>query len=192
MSARVIAIGGADARDDQALVEACARGESPALAALFERHARPVGRFISRILVDGSEVEDMVQSTFLQVWRSAARFRGGSSVRVWIFGFAYNIARRQVRGYGRRRALLELWARTPVAPERPLDDLTHDRRMVERVVAALGRLSPEHRVTVVMVDLEGIASVEAAEVLGVRPGTFGRRLYEARRELRDALAKESR
>jgi RNA polymerase sigma-70 factor (ECF subfamily) len=188
VSARVVALGSADRRGDEALLAACAAGEAPALAALFERHARPTARFVSRLLADSSEVDDLLQATFLEVWRSAGRYRGDASVHVWIFGIAYNLARRHMRGAGRRRALLELWSRQPVAHERPLDELTHDKRLVEKVVTALGALGPEHRVAVVMVDLEGVASVDAARALGVNPGTFGRRLYEARRELRDALA----
>lgn len=194
MTARVISIGSArsDVRTDEALVAACASEDRSALGELFDRYSRAVWRFVTRFLGSSSDTDDLVQATFMEVWRAAPRFRGGSTVRVWIFGVAYNLARRHVRTRGRRRAFLEGLALLPVAPERPLDELTGDRMLLRRAVELLADLRPEERVAVMMVDLEGIPSVEAARALGVRPGTFGRRLFDARRRLRDALAEEAR
>lgn len=192
MTARLIPIGRTDPRTDEALVAACVAQDRTALGELFDRYSRAVWRFHARFLGNSGDTDDLVQATFIEVWRAARGFRGGSSVRVWIFGVAYNLARRHVRTRGRRRAFLEGLALLPVAPEPPLDKIADDRRLLRRAIERLHALSPEHRVAVMMVDLEGIPSVEAARALGVRPGTFGRRLFEARRLLRDALAEETR
>ena len=72
---------------DVALLAACAVGDSAALGALFDRHRSAVQRFLAR-LADQRDTDDLVQETFLQVNRSADRFRGRSSVKTWILGIA--------------------------------------------------------------------------------------------------------
>src|SRR5688572_23678162 len=90
---------------DEALVAACAIGDAAALAGLFDRHVEALFRFASRLIAPAppSDVEDLVQNTFLHVWSASPRFRGGSQVRSWIFGIAANVARHFVRGEARRR-----------------------------------------------------------------------------------------
>src|SRR5258708_32534723 len=92
---------------DEALVAACAVGEAAALGALFDRHRTSVYRFLSRVCASHrGDLDDLVQSTFVEVFRSAARFSGCGRVSTWVFGIAANVARHHVRGEARRRALL--------------------------------------------------------------------------------------
>lgn len=178
-------------RDDVELVRACAEGDQLALAELHRRFAAQLWRFLSRLLGDAQEIEDLVQATFIDVWRGAAGFRGESAVKSWIFGIAHNKARRLIRGYGRKRAFLDLLTLLPQSPAPAIDDQTSDRRTLERVAELLGELSPEQRSAFVMVDLEGITTVEAARALSLRPGTLRRRLFDARRRLKKALTEVS-
>lgn len=178
-------------REDVELVRACAQGDQLALAELHRRFAAQLWRFLSRLLGDAQEIEDLVQATFIDVWRGAGAFRGESAVKSWIFGIAHNKARRLIRGYGRRRAFLDLLTFLPQSPAPAIDDQTNDRRILERVAELLGTLSPEQRSAFVMVDLEGITTVEAARVLSLRPGTLRRRLFDARRRLKKALTEAS-
>lgn len=173
---------------DEALIAACAAGDSAALGVLFDRFASAVCRFLTRLIgASYAEIDDLAQATFIEVWRCSPKFRGDSKARVWIFGIANNVARRHVRSRSRRLTALERFGLEPVSPERPLDEATHDRRLIERLAATLPTLTEGQRVAFVMCDLEGVPGVEAARVLGLRPGTLGRRLFEARRVLRKAL-----
>lgn len=175
------------ALSDEALLAACATGDREALGLLYDRHQVIVWRFIGRLLGPGSsEVDDIVQGTFVEVWRSAARFSGRSTVRTWILGIAHNLARKDMRSRGRRRAALDALARHTEPPPSPEGRL-HDRIMLERLQLALQALSPELRATFVLCEVEGVRGVEAAQILGVRPGTVWRRLHDARRRLRRAL-----
>src|SRR5262245_30031965 len=62
---------------DETLLAACATGDSAALGTLFDRHHEAVYRLISRLLQrDPDEIDDLVQTTFLAAWRSAARYHG--------------------------------------------------------------------------------------------------------------------
>lgn len=171
---------------DEALLAACGVGDTAALGALFDRHHEAVYRLISRLLrTDPAEIDDLVQQTFLEAWRSAKKYGGRGAVRSYLFGIAANAVRHHIRGAVRRRnALAEVPA--PLASGAP-DDAAMRAQQVTRLAAALEHLPDDLRVVYVMCDLEEVPGVEAARALGLRAGTLWRRLHEARRALREAI-----
>jgi RNA polymerase sigma-70 factor (ECF subfamily) len=177
---------------DEALLAACAVGDVASLGALFDRHHDALRGFLERLArAFADEIDDLVQTTFVEVWRAARRFRGGAAVRTWIFAIASNLVRRRIRTEGRKRAALAELAAVPSLPppahgERP-DDATIRAQLVQRLAPALARLSHELREVFVLCDVEGIPGVEVARALDLRQGTVWRRLHEARRRLRLAL-----
>jgi RNA polymerase sigma factor (sigma-70 family) len=177
---------------DEALVAACATGDTAALAALFDRHHRLVLRFVSRASSAApSDIEDLAQSTFLEVWRSSARFGARGSARSWMLGIAANLVRHYVRGEIRRRSAMASLAERPERRAARPDDVAARRQLIDRLAAGLCDLPHDLRVAFVLCDLEEVPAVEAARALGVRQGTMWRRLHDARRRLRDILAGRS-
>jgi RNA polymerase sigma-70 factor (ECF subfamily) len=178
----------APAPSDEELLAACARGDRAALGALFDRFAVPLFRFFSRYAgARQADIEDLVQLTFVELERSAGRYRGEASVRAWMFGVAANLGRHHVRGEARRRRMLEGVAHcVPAGDSRP-DASAERRQLLARVEAALADLSHDQRVAIVMCDLEEVPRNEAARVLGVPEGTLRRRLHDARKAVRSAL-----
>ncbi len=173
---------------DEALLAACGVGENAALGALFDRHRSHVRRFIGHLAgSDARDLDDLVQSTFLEVYRSAGRFRGEAAVRSWIFGIANNVVRQHARGEIRRRRTLTALASVPQRTASSPEGSTLRGEQIARLASALEDLSHDLRVAFVMCDVEEIAGTEAARILGVRPGTLWRRLHEARQFLRAAL-----
>jgi RNA polymerase sigma-70 factor (ECF subfamily) len=171
---------------DESLLVACGVGDTAALGALFDRHHAAVYRLISRLLrTEPAEIDDLVQQTFLEVWRSANKFGARGAVRSWVFGIAANAVRHHIRGAVRRRAALG------EVPPPPASSTPHDAALraqqVHRLATALEDLPEDLRVVYVMCDLEEVPGVEAARVLGLRSGTLWRRLHEARRALREAI-----
>jgi RNA polymerase sigma-70 factor (ECF subfamily) len=176
---------------DEALLAACGVGDAAALGALFDRHHEAVYRLASRLLhTDPAEIDDLVQTTFLGAWRSAKSFSGRGSVKSFLFGIAANTVRHHLRTTTRRRRAL---AEMPV-PQHPRlpDEAVVRAQQVHRLAAAVDELPHDLRVAYVLCDLEDMAGVEAARVIGVRAGTLWRRLHEARRLLRDAIEAEPR
>ena len=174
---------------DEALVAACATGDTAALAALFDRHHAVVFRFVARIAsACASDVEDLAQSTFLEMWRSSGRFRQSGSARSWILGIAANLVKHYVRGEVRRRAAMAGLAGQPERGQagRP-DELAAQSQMMARLAAALDALPHDLRVAFVLCDVEEVPGVEAARALGVRQGTMWRRLHDARKRLRHMM-----
>ncbi len=176
---------------DAALLAGCASGDIAALGAIYDRFHMDVWRFCSRLLSPSSpELDDLVQSTFLEVWRSASNFKGRSSVKSWVFGIANNLARHHIRKESRRRSAMALLAEAP-KPTGDTGKVAEDRLMLDRLNVALRKLPHDQRVAFVMCELEELKGVEAAKALGVRPGTLWRRLHEARKALKKALEEEA-
>jgi RNA polymerase sigma-70 factor (ECF subfamily) len=177
---------------DEALLAACGVGETAALAALFDRYRSHVRRFISRLAgSDARDLDDLVQTTFLEIYRAARKFRGASTVRSWVFGIAVNVVRQHARGERRRKDAMQRLVSVPAATVRHADESTLGRQQLERLARALEELPDEQRVAFVMCDLEEIPGTEAAKTLGVRAGTLWRRLHQARMALRAAVKEES-
>lgn len=171
---------------DEALLAACGVGDTAALGALFDRHHEAVYRLISRLLhTEPAEIDDLVQTTFLEAWRSAERYSGSGAVRSYLYGIAANTVRHYVRGAKRRRvALADV---PPPASAGAPDDAAMRAQQVSLLAAALDELPHDLRTAYVLCDLEDLPGVEAARVLGIRAGTLWRRLHDARRALRDAI-----
>jgi RNA polymerase sigma-70 factor (ECF subfamily) len=168
---------------DDTLLAAVATGDREALAELYARHAPWLMLRLNRRCADPGMVEEVVQDTFVAVWRGAARYRATGDVPAWIWGI------------GIRRLISRLRKR-PVATLRSQADDTMVSAEDEVLIAvehgdlgaALARLSPELRSVVQATVLDGLSTKEAATLLGIPQGTVKTRAARARRELREALA----
>ncbi|GGZ31082.1 RNA polymerase sigma24 factor [Streptomyces inusitatus] len=172
-------------RDDAALLRAVAQGDADALATLYDRHAGWLHTRLSRRCGDPETVREVLQDTFVAVWRSAASHRGGEAGG-WLWVIA---ARRLVDA---RRAHARAERRPPVRTAAPTAPSAEDRVLAGLeygdVGAALDRISPELREVLRATVIDGLTTREAAGLLGIPEGTVKTRAMRARRELRAALA----
>lgn len=167
---------------DDMLLAAVARGDREALAELYRRHAPWLMLRLSRRCADPGMVEEVVQDTFVAVWRGAARYRATGEVPAWIWGIGI---RRLISGL-RRHPLVRATSTEETmvsAEDEVLVGVEHGD-----LGSALARLSPELRAVVQATVLDGLTTREAATLLGIPQGTVKTRAARARRELREALA----
>jgi RNA polymerase sigma-70 factor (ECF subfamily) len=173
------------------LLAACARGERAALQELFRRHGPTVRGTLRRLrTLDERDIEDLVQTTFLEVRRSATQFRARAAVGTWIVGIARNLARHHARGEGRRRAAMSAVAAVvEYASQIRPDDEAARRQMLGRLQPAFEALPAYLRSAFTLCDLEGMRGAEAAHALQVPEGTVWRRVHEARLRLRATVTR---
>jgi RNA polymerase sigma-70 factor (ECF subfamily) len=176
---------------DEAVLAACGTGDVAALGALFDRFNVAVYRFAARLpTTDELARDDLVQATFLEVQRAAAKFRGTSSVKTWILGIASNVARRQLRSERRRREHQARYIeRLTAVPEAPDAELAR-RQQLAQIAHALAALPHDQQVAFILCDLEQMPGVEVARALDIPEGTLWRRLHVARKAVRAALGAE--
>lgn len=173
----------ARARANEAM-ERYADGEDAAFSALYDELAPRLLRFASVLTGSESAAEDVTQQTLLQIHGSRARFVRGAPVLPW----AYAIARNLVRDESRKRAN-ELRLAEGARPEERSADARPDEALETKwrwraVAEALKALPEKLRVTVLLVNVEGLSVAEAAEALGVTCGNVKVRVHRARQLLR--------
>jgi RNA polymerase sigma-70 factor (ECF subfamily) len=168
---------------DDTLLAAVATGDREALEELYRRHSPWLVLRLSRRCADPGIVEEVVQDTFVAVWRGAARYRASGEVPAWIWGIGIRrlISRLRQRPAGIARAHAD--ATMISAEDEVLIGVEHGD-----LGTALGRLSPELRAVMQATVLDGLTTKEAATLLGIPQGTVKTRAARARRELREALA----
>ena len=176
----------ADPRDDVVLVAAVADGDAGALKVLYDRHAPWLHARLLRRCNDREVVLDVVQDTFVALWKEARRFRGEGEVAGWLWGIGF---RRMVSRLRSRKdvVLIPEWTgpdlgRLPAAEDEVLLGVEYGD-----LAGALRQLSPEFRAVVQAVVLDGLTAKEAGRLLGVRENTVKTRLHRAKAQLRGAL-----
>lgn len=178
---------------DAALLRAVADGDQAAFAVLYDRHVAWLMTRLRHRCADSEVVEEVVQDTFLAVWRSADRWRGTGEVGAWIWGIGIRRLMDGLRPRSKIRAatdvvvnaVFDVWERAePSAEEEVMAELGYGD-----LGDALRKLSPELRDVVQARLLDGLTTGEAARLLGVPRGTVQSRLWRARRELREQLAR---
>lgn len=176
--------GGEDPRSDADLLADVAEGNRGALHELFRRHEPWLAVRLRRRCADAGIVDEVVQDTFVTVWRCANRYRGTGDVGAWMWGIALRTLLHHLRP---RRSVVERLARLRREPDRSAEEAVLARIEHSDVGLALARLSPELRAVVQATVLDGLSTREAATLLGIPSGTVKSRMSRARLELREAL-----
>jgi RNA polymerase sigma factor (sigma-70 family) len=160
--------------------------EEAAFAALLQRHGGMVLGVCRRVLRDAHDAEDACQATFLVLARKAPSIRRRDSLGSWLHGVAVRVARNLRRSIARQRRHAG-----PVA-DVPQPDAAAEltwREVREALDEELQRLAGHFRGPLVLCCLEGLSRDEAAQQLGVSPGTLKGRLERARDLLRARLSR---
>jgi RNA polymerase sigma-70 factor (ECF subfamily) len=178
---------------DAALVQSIAAGDLDSLGVLYDRHELDVRRVLGRFGLDATDIDDVIQFTFLQVIRAAPKFDPRFSVRSWLIGIAFMMARRHRRSLRRSARRVSGWLQGLIerAPETP-DETFAVREVERRVVDAFERLTPKRREAFVLVAVEGSSGEDAAAALGIPLNTLWTRLHHARQELRAKLGEDEK
>jgi RNA polymerase sigma-70 factor (ECF subfamily) len=171
--------------DNDELITAIAGGDDTALRELFLRHAPWMAARL-RTVLPAADVEDVLQETFLGVWRGAGRYRS-EGAGAWLWG----IARRQAALWLRRRGHADLVLAALAADDdrHPVDpaDAAVARAELAEAVKALGPEGSTHRETWRLMYAEERSVAEVAELMGVPTGTVKSRAHHVRRLMRAAL-----
>ena len=185
--------------DEADLVDAIARGESGALETVYERHGRAVYSMALHLLSDSSSAEEVVQETFIKLWRQPSAYQPARGrLFPWLLGVAHHHAvdllrRRQLEQRHRIDSI-------PTASGDGLTDLIDTRgpaaaesdpqlragALEDQVVVgrALAALPPEQRIPLELAYYKGLTQVEIAAVLGAPLGTIKTRMRLGLQQLR--------
>jgi RNA polymerase sigma-70 factor (ECF subfamily) len=172
------------------LIREARAGDEQAFSELVVLHADRIIGALRRFGLDANEADEVAQEVFVRAWRGLPRFQERAQFSTWLYRIAFNEAQRRLSR--RTRPSIELDADDPavalpessrLGPEAQTLDHEFDRVLEH----GLAQLPADWRAAVVLRDIEGLSTREAAEITGVRQAAFKSRLHRGRMQLRALL-----
>jgi RNA polymerase sigma-70 factor (ECF subfamily) len=174
---------------DAELVARVLDGDAGAFTVVVRRHDDRLRALAYKLLGgDRHRMDDVMQDAYLRAYRALGSFRLDSHLGSWLYRIVYNACIDELRRSKRRPAPVDVrdaaWDRpsTAAGPERAATN-------ADAALRALAALPDDQRITVVMVDGEGLDNQTAARLLDVAPGTVASRLSRARAAMRHHLGR---
>jgi RNA polymerase sigma-70 factor (ECF subfamily) len=174
------------------LIRRARAGDQDAFAELVMAHADRVYGALRRFGLDADEADEVAQEVFVRAWRGLPHFQERSRFSTWLYRIAFNEAQRRL---SRRRAArvepnadeVDPLASVPDSPGLSPEAQTLEGEFARTLERALEQLPADWRAAVVLRDVEGLSTREAADVVGVREAAFKSRLHRGRLQLRALL-----
>ena len=179
---------------ESSLIARAKAGEAVAFEQLSSAYADRIFMLLLRLLGDRGDAEDIAQEVMLRAWRAIGTFRGNSSYFTWLYRIAVNEANRALQRRARRPASVPIGPDELQLPGSGLDDpalRAETRELRIALLGALRDLPPELRIAIVLRDIEGLSTQDAAEVAGLGQAAFKSRLHQARLRVRAAVGDEA-
>jgi RNA polymerase sigma-70 factor (ECF subfamily) len=177
---------------DNALVELALAGQTDCFSDLMNRHAAGVRKYLSRLVRNRSDLDDVVQDTFMKAWVRLSTFRFEATFRTWLISVALNEA---LTLYRRRKyglscpVIIDLEA-IPSKCESPYQSFARmEGRSKLRI--AVQKLPPKYRDVLVLCDLEQLTTRETAKRMNASISLVKTRLFRARHMLTAALTEQA-
>jgi len=169
-------------------------GDVAAFEQLSGAYADRLFMLLLRLLSDPDEAAEVAQEVMVRAWRGIRRFQGRSSYFTWLYRIAVNEANRALAKRGSHPASVPLGPHELQLPTSPTDDparQAENNELRRALASALAMLPPPLRTAIVLRDVEGFSTQQAAEIAGVSPAAFKSRLHQARLQVRAAIGDDA-
>jgi RNA polymerase sigma-70 factor (ECF subfamily) len=175
---------------DAELIAACVAGDGAAQRLLFRREYPRVNATVYRIVGSARDADDLVQETFIAVFRGLQRFRGESKLATWIDRIAVRVVFHHLRGRGQPMLPLDVVVEEASGGSMTMDDHAHARDGLRRLYSALAELTPESRTAFALFAIDGRSIAEVAKLTQTSFVAAKCRIWRARRELMKRAAED--
>jgi RNA polymerase sigma-70 factor (ECF subfamily) len=163
------------------LVALCQQGERSAQSDFYQKYRQEVARTVHKVLGPDSDLEDVVQDVFVEVFRSIEKYKGDAKITTWLYRVCVNVALQKVRRTKRRpegHAAPENDVPTHETPLRALER----KESAELVYEILETLPVKKRMVFILHEILGLDAKEISEVVDANVLTVRTRLHYARKE----------
>lgn len=167
--------------DEDALMQRAALGDEHAMARLYGLVANALYTYLRRLGCDANTADDVLQTTFLNAWRSRERFRGDGA-RAWLFVIARNAWFKQRQGNKDDRHL-QIVSSAPATPSEQFAATD----LARRVDQALSQLEASQREAIILSRVSGLSTREIAGVLEISEGNVRVRLHRGLAKLKETV-----
>lgn len=179
--------------DERRLLQKAQEGDRKAFEALVALHSRRVYNLALGYTGRHHDAEEIAQTVFVKVWKALPQFRGASAFSTWLYRLTLNACTDHYRRERKHREDLSLDDPdlAPIRDAAPSPEEIVIQREEEAILRkALAELPEQHRVILILREMDGLDYQEIAQVLELQVGTVKSRLTRARRALREKLLAE--
>lgn len=184
--------------EDEALVKQSQSGDKVAFEELVKRYEKKIYNLIVRMLNNEEESSDVLQETFLQVYKMISKFRGKSQFSTWLYRIAVNNSLMRLRKHKHQTVSLDEPVKDNDDEEMPRQisdwsgnpERSSENLEIKQIVTnSLDKLPDDYRSVLVLRDVEGLSNKEVGKILNLSLSAVKSRLHRARMFLREDLSK---
>ena len=172
---------------DKELMELIQLGDDRAFRELVVRFQNRLLNFVGRIVTDKETSEELVQETFLRIYKRKQSYTPDYAVSTWVYTIALNLARSELRKRKLRRFLSLDYLKEETDFEIPDKESREFENLVPVLKQAIEKLPEDYKTAFVLCDIQRLPYQEIAEIMRVPVGTVKSRINRARAMLRDKL-----
>ena len=180
-----------DMNEEQLLlvIEKCKKGDKQAFKQLMLTYSDYVFTLAFRILCNEDDARDMVQETFIRVWKNIGNYRTENKITTWMYTITTNLCLDKLREKQRKPVVYNEEFEKNFASFL-IDDESNlqDNKQLAQLIAHLAEdLTPKQKLVFVLKDLEGLESDEIEQITGLDKGQIKSNLYYARQQIKNKL-----
>jgi RNA polymerase sigma-70 factor (ECF subfamily) len=177
---------------DLELIRRFQLGDVKAFESLVNQYQQRVANTVYSVLGRNCDVEDLAQEVFIKVYHSLKHLVLRGSFSSWLYRVTVNLCIDEIR----RKKLRRFFSIETVSedeldvhrhPPAEASAVLEGKELAQTIENAIGELKPEHRIVIVLRDVEGVSQDEMSEILNLPIGTVKSRIFRAREELRKKL-----
>jgi RNA polymerase sigma-70 factor (ECF subfamily) len=173
-----------------ALARLASAGDRSAQQTLFRQLRSRVHATLYRVLGSNEHMEDLIQESFIEIFRSLPHYRGESLLQTWADRVAARVAFHYLRRKTGRREKERTWEPVQLHVVGSPEEHAQHREAIKRLYGLLRRMKPEDHVALALFMVDGRSLEEVATVLGVTVVAAKNRVSRARRKLIDGARKD--
>lgn len=182
---------------EKGLLERAKAGDIAAFEQLIESYQKKIFNIALRMLGNYDDAGDLSQEVLIRIYKSIGSFKEQSSFSTWIYRITTNVCLDEIRKRKNRKIisldeeirLEDGEMKRQIESDEPSPEETAEAKDLKKIVNdAIGKLSEEHRIVIVLRDLQGLSYEEIAEVLKCPEGTVKSRINRGRQALKNILA----
>jgi RNA polymerase sigma-70 factor (ECF subfamily) len=175
-----------EAADDRTLIQASLDGHPGAFEVIVRRHQRQVYLLCYRFVSNHEEASDLAQDAFIRAYRALGSFKGNSALTTWLYRIAVNLCLNRIKRRSLAPVALELHDHEDHRTERADAQLLRQERAAE-VRAAIARLPPKQRATLILRAYHDLPHEQIAAILGSSVGAVKANFFHALGNLKKLL-----
>ena len=176
---------------ERQLIEKASKGDHGAFSKLFYEYKDMVYRVVYRLLGNTEEINDAVQQTFIELYKSLPGYEGKSKFTTWLYRIAVNVSIQHFRKKQQRQKDQDHFIDPEtMAATSSLDNASMEQKELrKKIEEALASIHIRKRTVVILHDIENRTMEEISEIINVPVGTIKSRLFYGRDELKKKLEK---